>query len=81
MALATNKYGVFDLGLDESEGRLISPEFTSPMEALRRLDSVFNDRHVQPQVYAVKNIFSGAIIGNIRRNSAARKAQRERHSK
>ena len=79
-----DKYGVFDLGLDESQQlrhRLISPEYTNPMEALRRLDVVFNERHTQPQVDAVKNISTGAIIGNVRRNAAARNAQRAQRPK
>jgi hypothetical protein len=47
-----DKYGLFDLGLDESQQpqhRLISPEYTNPMEALRRLDVVFNERHTRPR--------------------------------
>ena len=72
-----DKYGVFDLGLDESQNRLISPEYTTPMEALRRLADVFDDHDAQPQIYAVKNIATGVIIGKVRRNVAALKVQRE----
>jgi|SRR5882724_13150152 len=72
-----DKYGVFDLGMDEAQNRLISPEYTTPMEALRRLADVFDDHDAQPQIYAVKNIATGVIIGKVRRNVAALKVQRE----
>jgi|SRR5882724_9209646 len=70
-----DKYGVFDLGMDEAQNRLISPEYT--MEALRRLADVFDDHDAQPQIYAVKNIATGVIIGKVRRNVAALKVQRD----
>ena len=52
-----DKYGVFDLGLDESQDHLISPEFPNAQEAIRRLKSTFNEHHRLPQVYAVRNSF------------------------
>jgi hypothetical protein len=73
-----DKYGIFDLGVDESQPeqhRLISPEFRNAQEALRRLKGTFNEHHRLPQVYAVKNISTGQVIGNVYRNAAARKAQ------
>ena len=65
-----DKYGVFDLGLDESQPlqhRLISPEYFGPQEAVRRLESIFNEHHRLPQVYAVKNISTGNIVGSVQR--------------
>jgi len=40
-----DKYGVIDLGLDESQDYLISPEFPNAKEAIRRLKSTFNEHH------------------------------------
>jgi len=44
-----DKYGVIDLGLDESQDYLISPEFPNAKEAIRRLKSTFNEHHRPPQ--------------------------------
>ena len=60
-----DKYGVFDLGLDESQDYLISPEFPNAREAFRRLESTFNEHHRLPQVYAVRNLSSGNVIGGV----------------
>ena len=66
------KCGVFDLGLDESQDYLISPEFPNRQEAIQRLQSTFNEHHRLPQVYAVRNLSSGHVIGGVYRNAAAR---------
>jgi hypothetical protein len=75
-----DKYGVFDLGLDESQDHLISPEFPNAQEAIRRLKSTFNEHHKLPQVYAVRNLFSGQVIGGVYRNAAARREQAVRRA-
>ena len=76
-----DKYGVFDLGLDESQDYLISPEFPNAQEAIRRLKSTFNEHHRLPQVYAVRNLSSGHVIGGVYRNVAARREQAERRAR
>jgi hypothetical protein len=43
------KYAVFDLGLDELQDRLISPEFPDAQEAIRRLQGTFNEHHRLPK--------------------------------
>jgi hypothetical protein len=76
-----DKYGVFDLGLDESQDYLISPEFPNAQEAFRRVGSTFNEHHRVPQVYAVRNLSSGNVIGGVYRNAAARREQAERRAR
>jgi hypothetical protein len=71
-------FGVFDLGLDETGNKIISPEFQSRVQASNRLRRIFNQYYKLPQVYAVKNISTGEIIGRVLRNAAARKLQRSR---
>jgi hypothetical protein len=78
MATASPTFGVFDLGLDETEGTLISPEFPTRAQASSRLRGVFNEYHRLPQVYAAKNLSTGEIVGSVFRNAAAPKLQRER---
>jgi hypothetical protein len=51
-----DRYGVLDLGLDESQDYLISSEFPNAQEAIRRLKSTFNEHHRLPQVYAVSHV-------------------------
>ena len=76
-----DKYGVIDLGLDESQDYLISPEFSNVQEAIRRLKSTFNEHQRLPQVYAVRNLSSGHVIRGIRRNAAARREEAERRAR
>jgi len=76
-----DKYAVVDLGLDESQDYLISPEFPNAQEAIRRLKSTFNEHHRLPQVYAVRNLSSGHVIGGVHRNAAARREQAERRAR
>ncbi len=73
-------FGVFDLGLDETNGTLISPKCQKPGHALTRLKGLFNEYHQLPQVYAVKDISTGEIVGRTFRNAAARKLQREQRA-
>ena len=75
-----DKYAVVDLGLDELQEFLISPEFSNAQEAIRRLRSTFNEHHRLPQVYAVRNPSSGHVIG-VYRNAAARREQAERRAR
>ena len=71
-------FGVFDLGLTETGDTLISPAFPTRAQASNRLRGVFNEYHRLPQVYTVKNLSTGEIVGSVFRNAAARKLQRDR---
>ena len=71
-------FGVFDLGLEEMGNTLISSEFQSRVAASNRLRRIFNQYQKRPQVYAVKNISTGDIVGRVLRNAVARKLQRGR---
>jgi hypothetical protein len=73
-------FGVFDLGLDEMGDTLISPEFPTRAQASCRLRGLFNEYHRLPQLYAVKNLSTGEIVGSVFRNAAARKLQRDRRA-
>ena len=76
-----DKYAVVDLGLDELQEFLISPEFPNAQEAIHRLRTTFNEHHRLPQVYVVRNLSSGHVIGGVYRNAAARREQAERRAR
>jgi len=74
-------FGIFDLGLDETGDTLVSPEFPTRSQALSRLRGLFNEYHRLPQIYAVKNLSTGEIVGSVFRNAAARKLQRDKRAR
>jgi hypothetical protein len=57
-----DKYAVVDLGLDESQDYLISPEFPNAQEAIRRLKTTFIEQRRAPSPPLVQRRRSGGTL-------------------